>query len=241
MNFYNMSRPLFALLTVLAMMLTLSACGDKEPEPTRPEQPTTLIEIPDSGSNQTAFLGNDLYITDIGNYTGIYMEDGSDEFVSDVMMIILKNENKNALQLARINLQYADFTANFEVTNLPAGESVVLLEKNRHEYVDDYYIHAKVENVAFFQDDMSLREDQVKLTGINGMITVENLTDEVLGEIYIYYKNSAVDLYYGGITYRARVESGLKPGKSTTVTTNHYYPDACTIIDVQILSVDTSS
>jgi hypothetical protein len=163
------------------------------------------------------------------------MEDGSDEFVENVMMVVLKNENENALQLARISLQYADFTAQFEVTNLPAGESVVLLEKNRHEYVSGSYFSCNAENVAFFQRPIGLQEDKVKITEVKGAIMVENLTDEVLGEIYIYYKNSAVDLFYGGITYRAKVEAGLKPGRSYTVMTNHYNPTACTIIDVQIM------
>lgn len=239
MNFLKYNRVFTALLLVAAMMLTFTACGkNKTPDPTEPEQPTTLIEIPEDGNNQTAFLGDNLYITDIGNYTGIYMEDGSDEFVTDVLMIILKNEGNTALQLARISLDYADFTANFEATNLPAGESVVLLEKNRHAYVPDKYLRATARNVAFFSQPMDLNEDLVKLTGAKGTITVENLTDEVMGEIYIYYKNSAADLLYGGITYRARVDAGLKPGKSIMVRANHYNPNSCTILDVQILPVE---
>lgn len=235
MKLMKMNRNIFALVLTGTMLLTMTACSEKKTEPSTNTQPTAITEYPLGDQTQTAFLGNHLYITDMGKYTGIYMEDGSDEFVSDVMMVILKNEGESALQLARINLQYSDFTANFEVTNLPAGESVVLLEKNRHAYVEESYIRATVENLTFFQEAMSLREDQVKLSGVNGAITVENLTDQVMGDIYVYYKNSATDLFYGGITYRAKVEAGLKPGKATTVMTNHYYPEACTIIDVQIM------
>lgn len=237
MNFAKVYRRILALMLAAAMLLTFAACRNKEPDPTEPEQTTGKIDYPEDNTVQSAFLGSNLYITDIGKYTGAYMEDGSDEIVTDVLMVVLKNDNDTALQLARINLQYADFTANFEVTNLPAGESVVLLEKNRHEYVSQSYLRATVENVSFFQNAMSLQEDKIKITGDKGLLTIENLTDETLGEIYIYYKNSAVDLYYGGITYRARVDAGLKPGKSTTVMTNHYYPNACTILDVQIMPV----
>lgn len=239
MDLLKVSRFLIAMALSATMLLACTACGNHvEPDPTGPEPPTTILEFPEEENWQTAFLGKNLYITDIGNYTGSYMEDGSDEFVSDVLMIVLKNEGETALQLARINLEYSDFTANFEVTNLPAGESVVLLEKNRHEYVPDNYLRATAENVAFFQQPMSLLEDQVKLTGAKGAIMVENLTDEVMGEIYIYYKNSAVDLLYGGITYRARVDAGLKPGKNTTVMTKHYNPSTCTIVNVQIMPVE---
>lgn len=232
-----------ASLLAVSMLLTLTACGDdpKKPDPTNQTdqtQPTAVTETPDENILQTGFLGSNLYITDIGKYTGVYMEDGSDEFVEDVLMLVLKNDGDNALQLARINLQYSDFTANFEVTNLPAGQSVVLLEKNRHAYVAESYSRATAENVSFFQEPMSLKEDMVEITGTKGAIMVENLTDEPLGEVYIYYKNSAVDLLYGGITYRARVEPGLKPGRSYTVMTNHYYPNSCTILDVQIMPVE---
>lgn len=230
---------ILALLLVTAMLLTLAACGKNEkPDTTEPEQPTSQIKLPEPEDSQTAFLGDNLYITDIGNYTGAYMEDGSDEILTGILMIVLKNEGEAALQLARISLVYADFTANFEVTNLPAGESVVLLEKNRHPYVSDRYLRATTENVVFFQEPMSLQEDKVKITGTKGFLEVENLTDETMGEIFIYYKNSAADLLYGGITYRARVDSGLKAGRKTTVRTNHFNPKTCTILNVQILPVE---
>ena len=235
-------KNLFAIMIVCTVLLTVCACGNDEepPEPplTTTVPPTTNVGISQDQPLQTAFLGNNLYITDIGNYTGIYMEDGSDELVTEVLMIVLQNQSDNALQLARISLEYADFTAQFEVTNLPAGESVVLLEKNRHAYVSEDYLNATAENVLFFQEPMSLCEDQVEITGEKGSLQVKNLTDQVLGEVYIYYKNSSADLFYGGITYRARVEAGLKPGATYTVMTNHYYPNACSIIDVQILPMD---
>ena len=232
-------KNMLAMLLVSVMLMTLCACKDNkdDPQPTT-VPPTTNVGIAEDDIGRTAFLGNNLYITDIGNYNGAYMEDGSDEYVSEVMMVVLKNEGESDLQLARISLEYSDFTAEFEVTNLPAGQRVVLLEKNRNKYVSGTYLSAKAENVVFFQSPMSLKEDQVKLTGENGSILVENLTDSALGEVYIYYKNSAVDLFYGGITYRARVEGGLKAGQKTTVMTNHFYPNACTILDVQILPVE---
>ena len=231
-------KNMLAMLLVCVMLLTLCACKDNKDDPQPTTVPTTTGANKDNATAQTAFLGNHLYITDIASFSGAYMEDGSDEYVSKVMMIVLKNESENDLQLARINLEYSDFTAEFEVTNLPAGESVVLLEKNRHECPQESYRSAKADNVVYFQSPMSLKEDQVKLTGQKGSIAVKNLTDSALGEIYIYYKNSATDLYYGGITYRAKVDAGLKPGREQTVLTGHFYPNACTIVDVQILPVE---
>lgn len=89
-------------------------------EPTEPTEATEPQEI---------LVGDGLRILTISGYAGIYMEDGSDETVVDVMMLILENTSGQDLQLARIDVTYTDFTAEFEVTNLPAGEKVVLLEK----------------------------------------------------------------------------------------------------------------
>ena len=87
-------------------------------------------QLPEPVPEQTVQL-KELTILNIGNYTGVYMEDGSDEVLSGVMMIVLENNSEKDLQLARIYITYSDETAEFEVTNLPAGEKAVLLEKNR--------------------------------------------------------------------------------------------------------------
>lgn len=239
MNLFTRKSAVIVMLLLVATMLL--ACGSDEPAATDPSTtapiPTLTTQMEFEETSQTAFLGDNLYITEIGDYTGSYMEDGSNEIVTNVLMLILKNEGTQDLQFAKINLTYADFTANFEVTNLPAGESVVLLEKNRHAYVSDSYLQAKAENVVFFPENMNLKEDQVKITGGKGVITVENVSGETLGKIYVYYKNSATDLFYGGITYRSTVEAGLEPGESVTVQTKHYYEGACTFLHTDILEL----
>lgn len=239
---HRMLMKTVTLLLTASLLLCVTGCKNNgDTSGTKPDEdqtsPTTAgtIELPLEEKMDSIDLGNELAITDIGKYTGIYMEDGSDEVVTNMLMLILKNNNTQDLQLARIELIYEGFTAEFEVTNLPAGEHVVLLEKNRHEFVEDQPRASSAKNVVFFEDSMGLCEDRVKLTGSRGSIQVENLTDLPLGEVYVYYKNSAVDILYGGITYRARVENGLEPGASTNVMTGHYNPDTCTIVNVQIL------
>ena len=199
--------------------------------PLDPTEATTGIVLTPTDEVE---LGSELYITDIGQYTGIYMEDGKDDFVTGIMMVVLNNRSQQDLQLARIALTYEGFTANFEVTNLPAGQSVVLLEKNRQACPDQTHSSATVSNLAFFQAPMGLRQDRVKLTEGEGTITVENLTDAPMTEIYIYYKNSASDILYGGITYRTRLTDGLEPGQSKTLMAAHFHPGASTVVDVQI-------
>lgn len=235
MNCYHTNRKLLALVLIAAMLLTLCACGKKdEPKPTETLPPVTT-DIPEKEESRAPFLGNGLYITEIYPYIGLYMEDGTNEEVDNVLMAILKNENDRDLQYAKLELEYADFTAEFEMTNVPAGESVVLLEKNRHEYTEELFRDARVSNVLFFENEMSLQEDKVKITELNGAINVENITDEPLGDMYIYYKYASTDLLYGGITFRSKIKAGLKPGRVYTIMEDRFKPDMCRVIDVQIL------
>ena len=82
--------------------------------PTFPTIPDTTT-VPDEPAPQYPSLGANLTIDYIGSYAGIYMEDGSDEIVSNMLMLIVKNTGTQDLQLARITLQYSSFLADFEV------------------------------------------------------------------------------------------------------------------------------
>lgn len=196
-------------------------------EPTAPEQtePTEQKPLVD--------LGNGLEIWEIHNYAGSYMEDGSNETVSGVMMLIVSNSSENDLQLADITLTYPDADYVFEVTNLPAGASAVLLERDRQSAPDGIPESTSVANLVFFQEPMSPHEDIFEISGMEGMLNVKNISDgDIDGDIYVYYKYSSSDLYYGGITFRAKVEGGLAAGEIRQISTGHYDPDSCTILAV---------
>lgn len=235
---------LTVVLILLAGMIWLAVCLGPQEVPT-PEQ----TDAPDSGSTesvpvrteekQTAEatespvieLGSGLVVHYISGYAGIYMEDGSGDLVTDVMMLLLENTAEEDLQLARISVEYSDFTAEFEVTNLPAGEKVVVLEKNRHPKPDEKYRAIQAKNVLFFPETMGLQEDRIRITGANGSLEVENISGEdITGDIYIYYKNSASDLLYGGITYRVTVKGGLAAGEKIRVVAGHHTVDGSRIL-----------
>lgn len=197
--------------------------------PTVPDAPTQ----PDEEPVQYPYLNENLSIEHIGSYAGIYMEDGTDDIVSNLLMITVKNVGTQDLQLARIELQYTNFIASFQITNLPAGETVVLLESNRQGYVEEMPKYATVKDQVFFPEPMSLREDLISISGGNGYVEVTNISgQDITGEIVIYYKNSASDLLYGGITYRVRISNGIASGQSVRVMSKHYHPDRCRIVMV---------
>ncbi len=202
-----------------------------ESDPTTPSKPAEPSKPTESERDFLPLdLGDGLRITDIGPYTGSFMEDGSDKVVADVLMVILENTSDKALQYARLTLDYGDVQAKFSITNIPAGQRVVLLESGRMEYRKEEPMSATVDD-ALFVEAFDLYEDVFEITGTRGNITVRNISGEaVSGDIYVYYKNTSKDLLYGGITYRARLEGGLAPGESKQILAGHYNPSGSVIL-----------
>ena len=199
------------------------------------------VEMPqpiDSAERTLVNLGYGLYVTDMGSYTGMYMEDGSDEIVSGILMLVVENTGEEDIQYAEITMDFGDQQARFEMTTLPAGEKMVLLEKNRMQWqdsMDDGSVLPMIENVAYFQEPLNKMEDTLKIGIVDGAINVTNISGEdIPGTIAVYYKNAAADVYYGGITYRIQIQGGLKADEIRQVMTNHASDTGSKILFVTI-------
>jgi hypothetical protein len=180
-------------------------------------------------------VSNGLQITMLGNYAGVYMEDGSEELVSGILSATVHNPTDRDLQLAQFTLTFQDFTARFEVTNLPAGSTAILLEKDRLTYSETPLLSVQLENSAFFAENMTLHQDTVEISGLPGTINVKNISEtDIAGTIYIYYKHRAGDTYYGGITYVTKVQGGLKAGEIRQIIASHFVPNSCQVVAVTI-------
>lgn len=171
-----------------------------------------------------AYLGDGLKIINVASYTGAFVEDGSNEIVSGVLMLVVTNTGDDAIQYAEITLPTDAGDAKFTLSTLPVGESVVLLEQNRMAYTgNEDAAKAVSDNVAFFSEPLELCQEQLKLQILNGAINVTNISGEdISGDIVIYYKNAAADLYYGGITYRIRIEGGIRAGEIKQLMASHF-------------------
>lgn len=210
--------------------------------PSQPEEELHNAQIPILGGTQV-FLqdqnatGNHqlnlsipvrefLEIQMIGSYTGAYMEDGSDEMVAGVLMLKLANNSDDTVEYAKINMNVGEKTAEFTVTTLKPGTAVILLEKNRMTYDNTVdYINSEIvcENLAVFQEPLSLQEEKLNFQILNGAVNVTNISgQDIPGRIAVYYKNKADGLYYGGITYRVVLEEGLKAGELRQIMASHF-------------------
>lgn len=214
--------------------------------PVRPVQPTAgKTEPTESVPSQTVpagaetrpviNLGYGLQITDYGSYTGLYMEDGSNEIVSDVMMVVVRNGGEEDIQLAEFTARCGGEEYRFKLTNLAVGKRAVLLDLDRRRAESGTLESAGLGDAALFQEPMELHEDTVEIGGLEGMLNVKNISGtDMDGDIYIYYKYAAQDLLYGGITFRVRIEGGLKAGELRQIPAGHFEPGGCEIIQVTI-------
>lgn len=179
-------------------------------------------------------LGSGVIITDFISYTGAFMEDRTDEVVTDVLAIQVTNFGEEYIQTMDIILTAGDTQAQFSLSTLFPGETVVVLEMNRMAYsTAPEFEQLRTGNVALFDGHPGMFEDKLEFQCLNGVINVTNISDEdITGDILIYYKNYVSGVYYGGITYRLRIEGGLKAGEIRQGTAAHFNPDNSAIVFV---------
>ena len=193
-------------------------------------QPPIQIQIPE---DVTIPLEQGLKIGDVGSYTGLFFEDGTDEPVSGIIMILVTNESDRTLQYAQITLTNdKGETAQFDLSTVPPGASVVVLEKNRLPFSQGFG-NARTENVVFFPEEPSLHTDRLQFQPYQGALNITNISGEdITGDIQIFYKNSAADVYYGGITYMVRIKGGLKAGQLQQLMPSHFSAGSSEILFV---------
>lgn len=241
---------LLALAAIVCVWLLLGRdqdSGSKQPAGTGAVQTTDAQALehaaqPDDGSasavdTPTAFdLGNGLEITGLGDYTGMYMEDGSNEIVSGVMMIMVTNNGRFPLQYAEITLSGEAGDALFSLSTLNPGQTVVVLEANRRTYSSgDSYTAASSSKVVFFTEELDAHEDVLKIQPLDGGFNITNISDrDIAGDIVVYYKNYAGDLLYGGITYRGTISGGLEAGQIKQVMSSTFTESGTAVMFVTI-------
>lgn len=204
----------FAALLLAVLTLSCAACSNSENDPKTTDSASSEIENLDIGSG--------LEITSVGSYAGLYVEDGSDETVSDVFYIRVKNTGESDLQYAHISLTRGEESYEFDISTLPVGETLQALELTRQAMPENTAeLNASVTLYAAFDEPLSMHEDIFEVTTSDNTVNIKNNSDSTFSQVYVYYKNSSGDTLIGGITYRAGVQN-LAPGQTLSCYTSHY-------------------
>lgn len=229
-----------AIFALVIGMALLTGNGEKSVSYATPDSQEPMVSVPEEITAPVSIteyiLANTLRIDNLGSYTGIYMEDGSDELVSGIMRITVTNIGDQALQYADVTLSGPAGEAEFKFSTLKPGESAVVLEANRKPYSNtDVYTTAATSGIVFFQEELSLQEDKLQIQPLDGGFNITNVSGEdIAGEITVYFKDSAAGMYYGGITYRGRVQGGMKAGEIRQIMSENFSDSGTTVVFITI-------
>lgn len=184
--------------------------------------------------NRESSLGNGIYIVSSEPYTGPFWEDGSDTAVEDIWSLKIVNSSDEDIEYLKIHAVTAEAEGNFEVTVLPAGGELIVLESSAAAYPQDAEdARYDAENLAFFQEERSILPEQLTLYGQDNWIKAENISGEdIAGDICVYYKNLEDGIFQGGITYRAVFPGGMAAGEAEEQEVLHYMKDTSQIMYV---------
>ena len=174
-------------------------------------------------------------ISSIGQYSGKFLEDGSDTDKENILAIVVKNTSDKVIDYGEITMKISgkSGTLKFKVTNLKPGAAALVMESSGEvEFnTQDRYIYVGSNSNTI--KSTSLKEDEVAITTKGNKITVENLTDKNINKVYVYYKTvSPGNCYLGGVTYRLKLQN-VRSGKSVSAESRHFSNLSSEIIKVE--------
>lgn len=168
-----MKRTIKCAALLLALVLLCAGCGKKQPA-----QPDQYGLAPEPSKLDGVAIGNDLEIVSTGRYAGLFVEDGSDETVSDVFCIRVKNTGSTGVQYAHITLTRGGECYEFDITTLLPGETVQALELSRQTLPEKpAELTAAVTTYAPFSETPSMHDDVLEVAASQNGITVTNRSD----------------------------------------------------------------
>lgn len=180
-------------------------------------------------------VDGDIIIEDGFLYSGIFPEDGQNDEKKNVPALKVKNNSDKALQLIRIYAETDEKNLLFEITTLPAGATVTVLEKNAQTLSEKDSINQfSAENRINFEKELTLHSDVFTLTELNGIFNIRNNTDtDIAADIYVYYKKKNSDgSYFGGITFRTKAE-GLAANELKQLSASHFDPKDSEVLFIE--------
>ncbi len=195
------------------------------PRPTTP--PKVVIKLP------YTIPGTNLVVQRVANYSGIYLEDGSNSEVTDVAMMLLYNAGNEAIEFADCKLVYDDKTLEFKVSGIPAGAKVAVQEIHGQSSASGDLTQCTAEIATLAVMEMSSEQVLVVDNGDNSL-TVTNLTEQTIPTVRIFYKYylTEEDAFIGGIAFSAPVHE-LKAGESVVLMPKHYSSNGSRVIMVR--------
>lgn len=200
-------------------------------ESTDEEEPADTAEEDDTGLEFPYKLDhNRLRIDSLFQYSGVN-PDAQLENGDDIASIQLKNISDQYLESAVISVELDNGTAfSFTLQDIPAGKSVTAFDTANTSYDGNAGV-AYIEAQASYNADASVNEDACAITKDDQGVHLQNISGDTLNNIQVKYHSILDDMYFGGLSYTATVDS-LAVDQTTDVDTSEDM-----LGDVEIVSV----
>lgn len=218
-----MKKAICLVLAVVMCACMFAGCGEDEQKETEPQTVKT-IEL----ENEKLTAEN------VSPYEGLYLEYGDKETVSGLCAMKFTNTGDQTIQTAQLVFSDGTQELTFWFEMLPAGQSVIVVEQNQLtlaaeelNYVDGTvtYLEAGLENA-----------DCVKVSdNKNGTVQVENVTDEMLPLIRVFYRYTDENGNMIGGPCDSIMVDGIEAGSSVAAESGKW-DESCVVVTVLVIN-----
>ena len=166
--------------------------------------------------------GTTLIAEQIVSYDGMFSEGNVAEDVTNVAALLLYNYGKEGIAETQIRLQAGGVVFEFAANTIPAGERILVPEKNGKEFGPQEFTFCKGSQVTDPSDWKNADRINLEYPDM-GTVVVTNLTDKTLTGICLHYKSyyDEGDFYVGGKTKVYYVEK-LEPNEYIQIYPYNY-------------------
>ena len=222
------------LLLTLMLPRILPEPAAKIPEPTHaPEQTRATTTLPYTGPRiefPCPLADGQLEIGSLFSFSGINPDCGKQEG-ENIAAIRLRNVSDSFLARGELTLTLSEGTVlNFEVTDLPAGGSAMVISSRNQLLPDGAFCTDVYWEGAFEEPDSALLE-MLAVSTQDVTVTVTNLWDRDLHNLVVYCRSRFGDDYFGGVTYMYTIEK-LPAGGTANVEAWDCIPGTAEVVRI---------
>lgn len=186
------------------------------------------VAMPQVGVFPWTVEGTELVALELASYEGPFWEDGTDEEVACIAGLVV--ENTGALQAAKgaVILEWEDARMVFELSGVPSGARILLLEKDRSAFRTDPPVRC-----YGWSQEAYPEINAAVMTAEGNALFLANLSKSEIPVITVQFKHYDTDsgMFIGGITYTAQAEA-LLPQEVRGILPFHYAPGHSRVVSI---------
>lgn len=186
-------------------------------------------------NNESCYLTLPVHIGQSGvvleslqKYDGPYFEDGTNGYVQGIASAVFINAGSKCLESAFIEVCLEGDSYIFEVTMLPPGMRVLVLERDKSVFlygsvtsctISDRYIESVADEQLFVENLQ------------DGSCRLKNVSCFEISELSVFHKrwSEETEMYLGGISYKTYIMN-FQSGDELVIKSGHTFPGNSKIV-----------